>query len=154
MGEFCKVVGTTSPSSPLLDAILMLGRMLKITACLFATVPVHAFYAQNKAYHHLFLLVTVMSILFHATHHPTIRKLDTLVAHIAFIFMLWETRKAVHGTMHWWLAFFPVAVACLWLSQTLFPNAKNALHAALHLVSIMGLHLFLSLLYSQHDLKT
>ena len=29
-----------------------------------------------------------------------------------------------------------------------------ALHAALHLVSIMGLHLFLSLLYSQHDLKT
>ena len=114
---------------------------LHITSCLFATVPVHAFYANNHVYHHLFLFVTVTSILFHTTHDPIIKKIDTTAAHFAFLFMLWETHK------DWRLAVFPAAVACLWLLQGPLRDLQNDLHAGLHIVSVIGLHFYLWVLY-------
>ena len=116
--------------------------LLPATSCLFATVPLHAFYTGSEAYHHLFLLVTVLSILFHTTQHPVLRRLDTAVAHLAYLFMLWESRRAVM-THREWLVVFPLAVAVLWLLQRPFPVHQNWLHAGLHCVSVAGLHAFL-----------
>jgi hypothetical protein len=116
--------------------------MLPITSCLFATVPLHAFYTRNSTYHHLFLLVTVLSILFHTTQHPVIKHTDTFVAHAAFVFMLWETHEAV-ANQKAWMAVFPLAVAGLWFLQGRFPASRNQLHAGLHGVSVVGLHCFL-----------
>ena len=116
--------------------------LLCATSCLFATVPLHAFYARNGAYHHLFLLVTVLSILFHSTQHPILRKIDTVVAHCAYAFMLWESYKAALAGQAW-LVVFPLAVAALWLLQRPFPTRQNQLHAGLHCVSVVGLHAFL-----------
>ena len=117
-------------------------RMLSHTSCLFATVSLHAFYTRNSEYHHLFLLVTLLSILFHTTQHPTVRQLDTAVAHIAFAFMLLETYSAAMAQQTW-LLLFPLAVAALWLLQRPFPAQQNQLHACLHCVSVVGLHAFL-----------
>ena len=114
--------------------------LLCATSCLFATVPLHAFYARNGAYHHSFLLVTVLSILFHTTQHPVLRQIDTVVAHCAFGFMLWES----YHIKPTWLAVFPLAVAALWLLQRPFPAQQNRLHAGLHCVSVAGLHAFLA----------
>jgi hypothetical protein len=116
--------------------------LLPLTSCLFATVPLHAFYTGNTAYHHLFLLVTVLSILFHTTQHPTIKHIDTAVAHLAFAFMLWEAHKAVLAQQAW-LVVFPIATAATWLLQRPFPAHQNPLHACLHCVSVVGLHAFL-----------
>jgi hypothetical protein len=113
--------------------------MLHITSCLFATIPIHAFYTRMAAYHHVFLLVTVLSILFHTTKHPAIKYVDTIAAHGAFLFMLAETRHEPY------MALFPLAVACLWFGQAYVASdtAKNALHACLHAVSIVGAHAFI-----------
>jgi hypothetical protein len=116
--------------------------LLPITSCLFATVPLHAFYVRNSEYHHIFLLITVLSILFHCTQHPILRRIDTAVAHLAFLFMLWETYGAVMAQQAW-LIVFPLAVAALWLLQRPFPAQQNQLHAGLHCTSVVGLHAFL-----------
>ena len=114
--------------------------LLGATACLFATVPMHAFYAHNAEYHHLFMLVTEMSLLFHLTHNPILKQLDTVVAHAAFVFMLKET----HAQGDPRLALFPLAVASLWLLQTgAKRETQDTLHAWLHVVSVAGLHVFL-----------
>jgi hypothetical protein len=116
--------------------------LLPLTSCLFATIPLHAFYTRNSTYHHLFLLVTVLSILFHSTQHPILRHIDTAVAHLAFLFMLWETYSAILAQQTW-LLIFPLAVAALWLLQRPFPAHQNQLHAGLHCASVVGLHAFL-----------
>jgi hypothetical protein len=116
--------------------------LLSLTSCLFATVPLHAFHTQNTAYHHIFLLVTVLSILFHTTQHTVIKTIDTAVAHMAFLFMVWESYNAALAKQAWLLV-FPAVVAALWLLQRPFPAQRNRLHAGLHCVSLIGLHSFL-----------
>jgi hypothetical protein len=116
--------------------------LLSATSCLFATVPLHAFYTRSSAYHHIFLLVTVLSILFHTTQNPLLRKIDTAVAHLAYVFMLWESYLATMAHRAW-LVVFPLAVAVLWLLQRPFPAQQNRLHVGLHCVSVVGLHAFL-----------
>jgi hypothetical protein len=116
--------------------------LLSLTSCLFATVPLHAFHTQNTSYHHIFLLVTVLSILFHTTQHTVIKTIDTAVAHMAFLFMVWESYNAALAKQAWLLV-FPVVVAALWLLQRPLPAQRNRLHAGLHCVSIIGLHAFL-----------
>jgi len=115
--------------------------LLAATACLFATIPVHAFHARETVYHHLFLLVTVLSLLFHLTQDTRLRQLDTAFAHAAFLFMLMETCEQRDPL----LALLPITVAVLWLLQTgAPPQTQNALHAALHVVSVAGVHAFLA----------
>ena len=122
--------------------------MLEYTSTLFATVPFHAYYRRNAQYHHIFLLVTVLSILFHATNSTHIKKLDTITAHFAYLFMLWETFKAImHVRNGVWLALFPLSVLGLWGAEFKFPDHKDKLHIALHITSVVGLHLFLIKLY-------
>jgi hypothetical protein len=62
--------------------------MLHLTSILFATVVVHAHHAQETSYHHIFLLVTVLSILFHSTKDPVVGAIDKIAAHLAFVFVL------------------------------------------------------------------
>ena len=121
--------------------------MLEYTSALFATVPFHAYYKHNTQYHHIFLLVTVLSILFHTTNSAEIKKLDT-IAHLAYLFMLWETFNAIMYVQNGvWLALFPLSVLGLWGAEFKFPDHREELHVALHITSVVGLHLFLVKLY-------
>ena len=122
--------------------------MLEYTSTLFATVPFHAYYKHNTQYHHIFLLVTVLSILFHTTNSAEIKKLDTIAAHLAYLFMLWETFNAIMYVQNGvWLALFPLSVLGLWGAEFKFPDHREELHIALHITSVVGLHLFLVKLY-------
>ena len=118
--------------------------LLVLTSCLFASIPLpgHAFYARRSDYHHLFPIVTILSIMFHGTHDPRIRLMDMAMAHMAFIFMVFETIDVFHTKPA--LAFFPCTVLVLWFFQSPFPKAqKNTLHACLHITSVVGVHVFL-----------
>lgn len=121
--------------------------MLEYTSLLFASVPLHAFYRGPGAvlYHHIFLLVTALSILYHSTKRAHIRVLDTAVAHLAYLFMLWETVKASQADQSW-LAVFPSIVLALWIAEFQFTDHKETIHAVLHATSTLGLHLFLLVL--------
>ena len=71
--------------------------MLRFTSCLFGTVVVHAYYRRLEVYHHLFLLVTILSILYHCTHQRHVARLDKGVAHAAHIS---EGSMSIHSDGH------------------------------------------------------
>lgn len=115
--------------------------MLPLTSCLFATVVAHAFYARHVVYHHLFLVVLVLSLGRYLAGHPLVRLLDAVAAHTAFFAACIDTAvlRARPGA-----AWFLVAVAGLWLAQRWAPPRRaNALHAALHVVATLGMHVWL-----------
>ena len=78
---------------------------LHLSSCLFATIVVHAYYRRVEGYHHIFLVLTLSSILFHTTHHELARRVDKLIAHISFIMVVMDTPKAVAAHTEWLLTF-------------------------------------------------
>ena len=116
--------------------------MLHLTSCLFATIVVHAYHLKVTSYHHLFLAVTVLSILFHATRSPTVGIIDKLTAHFGFLVVLTDTRLAIERGKSWILA-FPMWVVVFWFAQSLLPARSMQLHALLHLTVVAGMHAYL-----------
>lgn len=120
--------------------------LLVWTSHAFATVVVHAYYRRCDAYHHLFLTVTVLSVLFHATKAPGVGRVDKAVAHLGFLYVLSDGPRAVAVGQGWLLA-FPLSVGALWFAQSLWPANAEPLHACLHVAAALGLHAFLAWLY-------
>jgi hypothetical protein len=116
-------------------------RLLFYTSALFSTIVLRAFYTRDAAYHHLFLLVTSLSLSFHAQADPPrlLRVCDMVTAHIAFGWVLLDLfRLGLMRTL--WP--FPVAIALLWALEHLssMEPLRPPLHAALHLASICCVH--------------
>ena len=116
--------------------------MLHLTSCLFATIVLHAYYLRSTAYHHMFLAVTVLSVLFHTTQSRAIGVLDKVVAHLSFLLVLTDTRFAIQRGKPWLLG-FPMWAAVFWFAQSFFPARKVQLHALLHLTGVVGMHFYL-----------
>jgi hypothetical protein len=112
--------------------------MLLYTSCLFATIVIHSFYAQHAIYHHVFLGVTMCSIMRYMTDDWLVQRMDTVMAHIAFLSVCCDlvNRRP-------WLRLFPGAIALLWMAEGKYPQHADRLHLALHLVTVVGLHLYL-----------
>jgi hypothetical protein len=121
--------------------------MLHLTSCLFATIVVHAYHVKNTMYHHVFLAVTVLSILFHCTKSARVGIIDKIIAHFAFLLVLTDTRLAVQRGKPWLLA-FPMWVAIFWFTQSLFPARNMQLHVMVHLTGLVGMHAYLRELHS------
>ena len=120
--------------------------MLQWSSCLFATVVMHAYYKQCVAYHHVFLWLTVSSLLFHCQHDPVVRVVDKFIAHLAYFLVMFDTPKAAADNALWLLV-FPFTAACAWFSQSFWPDRSEQLHLAVHLVGVCGMHVYLWFLY-------
>jgi hypothetical protein len=116
--------------------------MLALSSCLFATIVLHAYMRRLAWLHHVFLALTVSSVLFHATHGSVVRVLDKGLAHLAFGLVLLDTGR-VWREGNAWLLVFPATVLGLWALQCAWPERRRDLHFALHLVSLAGMHAFL-----------
>ena len=126
--------------------------MLHLSSCLFSTVVLHAYYLRCQDYHHLFLGLTVTSLLFHTIGGERIRIADKALAHLCFVRNLFDMRTAIMARgRHGWLLLFPIGVASLWFGQGLFSpqsETRNRMHLALHILSVVGLHVHLHTLYA------
>ena len=125
--------------------------LLRLTSCLIATIVLHAYTVTSRTtridcYHHIFLAVTVLSILFHCTHDPVIRVIDKFLAHAAFLFVIFTDSWRIVQQEKLWLSGFPLAVLCLWSAQSAWPAKADALHAGLHVVAVMGVNCFIAFL--------
>ena len=116
--------------------------MLPYTSCLFATIVVHAYYLKMTYYHHVFLAVTVLSILFHCTKSPRVGIVDKITAHCGFVLVLTDTRMAIEKGKTWILA-FPIWVMIFWFTQSLLPARSAQLHVMLHITVVAGMHAYL-----------
>ena len=125
---------------------------LHLSSCLFATVVAHAYYRRVESYHHIFLALTVSSILFHTTHGEIIRRVDKILAHLSYIMVVMDTPKTVAANAQW-LLIFPLVSACLWFGQSFFPNSRDWMHFGLHLAGVCGMHVYLLVLYSEAKKK-
>ncbi len=129
--------------------------MLRFTSCLFATIVIHAFHLprsdRTECYHLLFLLVTVFSLLYH-THSfgghlaTAVGFLDRVFAYAAFLYVMLEDTKRALDQSCLWLLLFPFFVVFLWMSEFVWPDRSDSLHAALHVLSVVGVHLYLAVL--------
>ena len=116
------------------------NKMLPYTSCLFATIVLHAYHLKISSYHHVFLAVTVLSILFHCTKSPKIGIVDKITAHSAFVLVLTDTRLAIEKGKTWLLA-FPMWVMVFWFAQSFAPARREQLHVLLHFAVIVGMQL-------------
>ena len=120
--------------------------MLQWSSCLFATIVIHTYYKACQEYHHVFLLLTVSSVLFHCLHHPVVRVVDKGLAHVAYGLVIADTPLAFNADALWLLA-FPGMTVALWFAQSFWPEKREELHLGLHLVSVLGMHVYLTVLY-------
>ena len=107
---------------------------LVFSSCLFSSVVIHAYYRQIMQYVAVYLVVTVLSIVFHASGRLGVA--DKLAAHVAFCFTLADAYVAGASST---LAFLGL-VACLWLLEAPFPKYATQLHFALHVATLVGMH--------------
>jgi hypothetical protein len=126
---------------------------LLTTSTLYASVVLHAYRAQCAAYHHLFLLVLSTSLMLYSgglgnnNNNQWLARIDRAAAHAGFLYVVCvDVPRAP-----WPLALFPAAVAGLWLSEGVWPQHAQSLHALLHVTSVVGLHCFLRTLYDDGD---
>jgi len=116
--------------------------MLRWTSCLFALVVLHAYYAQDIIYHHVYLTLTVTSLLIYTGQRSVssqwIKLIDSCVAHAAVAI-------AIIRAPAWIYEIFPMLVIGLWVSQSFVSRERaNQLHFLLHLVAVIGMHFFLA----------
>jgi hypothetical protein len=125
-------------------------KILQFSSLLFATVTIHAFYAQNIIYHHLSLLITVLNILIHGydlkiTNIPThncIKDIDRIVALFTFFYILiYDTSRIIK--IQPLIIIFPVLLLTIWILEYIYPKHFILLHLIFHLVSITTLHFHL-----------
>lgn len=126
------------------------NNMLEISSCLFATIVLHGFYLKCVVYHHIFLALTVTSILFHCQHHPVVKAIDKFLAHLAFVLVLLDTPKVIE-TKNEWLLLFPIMSVCSWFGQSVWPEKSEIMHLALHLIAVYGMHMYLYVLYWEYS---
>ena len=126
---------------------------LHLSSCLFATIVIHSYYRQVTSYHHMFLVLTMSSILFHTTHGETIRRIDKMLAHITYIMVVMDTPKAI-ATKTQWLLIFPFMVICMWFGQSLVPTQRDRMHVGLHLAAVVGMHVYLAVLYQNGSVES
>lgn len=122
------------------------GRLI-LTSLLFATVVAHAYAKELWIYFCVFTALTISSILFHTTHDPMSRKIDKFIAHSVFILVIIDAPKALSSSAGW-LLLFPASTLCLWYAQAFYSDMREQLHAALHIVSVCGMHAYLCVLYA------
>ena len=115
---------------------------LIFSSCLFSSIVIHAYYSQYIQYVCIYLVVTALSIIFHAT--GSLRAADKLAAHYAFVFTLVDAYVQDISSTYAFLGL----VTCLWLLQAPFPNYATQLHFTLHVAVVIGMHNHLCRLHS------
>lgn len=126
-------------------AMLVGDIKLHHTSALFSTVVAHAFWLRLAVYHHVFLMLTVSSLLFHTLHDPLMRLIDKGLAHAIFALVLCDTRLALEIAP--WVLIFPAGAAFFWFAQSFWPDQSETLHALLHLCGVLGMHVYFYFLY-------
>jgi len=122
---------------------LNIMKLLQISSLFFSTVTIHAYYVHNIFYHHISLLITILSLLNHA-ENPSIyiKIIDTIIAHYAFFqITITDTSAIIEKKPIMILPSFIISF-CFWY-ESLYPFYATEIHFMLHLIASGTLHSYL-----------
>ena len=120
-----------------------LMKLLQLSSCLFSTVSLHAYYIRIDFYHHIFLLITMLSILNHEENRNYyIHLLDFIIAHYAYIQINISDSVTVISKNPI-MIFSPIITMFLFYLESFYPFYANEIHFILHLYMVGNLHLYL-----------
>ena len=125
-------------------------RLLQLSSCLFISTVFHAYYLNDYIYHHLSLLITVLSLLTHEKNPNKIIKIaDKIVAQLTYIYInIYDTPIIIHNNKIIIIA--PLSILVIYIYEFIYPKYSTYLHMLLHLISVMTLHLYLQIKSNLH----
>jgi len=120
-------------------------KLLQFSSCLFSTISIHAYYKQNHFYHHLFLLITMLSILNHQEESITIKTIDIFIAHYTYFQInISDTPIVIRKKP---LMIIPtVFIPFFYWCEFIYPFYAIEIHFILHIAMIITLHSYLYLI--------
>jgi len=129
-------------------------KYLQFSSLLFSTCVIHSFYVQNIIYHHLTLLVTILSILNHTynrNNNDIIKIIDKIFAHYLYIHLTFIDLPYIYFIQPI-LIVCPIIILVIFIFEFIFIKHAVCLHFFLHICSVIFIHLYiyyLEILYSK-----
>lgn len=122
---------------------LNIMRLLEISSLFFSTVTIHAYYVDNIFYHHISLLITILSLLNHA-ENPSIyiKMIDTIIAHYTFFQITISDTSVIIEKKPIMIVSSLIIPFCFWY-ESLYSFYATEIHFMLHLIASGTLHLYL-----------
>jgi len=120
-------------------------KYLQLSSSLFTSVVFHAYYLNDYVYHHLSLLITVLSLLTHQEKpNEIIRFIDKVVAQSTYMYInIYDTPVIFHNNKI--IVIAPLSILVIYIYEFIYPKYSTLLHMTLHIISIITLHLYLRL---------
>lgn len=120
-------------------------KILQLSSSLFISVVFHAYYLNDYVYHHLSLLITVLSLLTHQEKpNEIIRFIDKVVAQSTYMYInIYDTPVIFHNNKI--IVIAPLSILIIYIYEFIYPKYSKGLHMMLHFISIITLHLYLQL---------
>jgi len=120
-------------------------KLLQLSSCLFSTLSIHAYYARNPFYHHIFLIITMLSILNHQEYNSIIKMIDIFVAHYAYFQINISDAPLVIRKKP--LMVMPsIIIPLLYWCEFVYPFYEIEIHFILHFLMVATLHSYLYLI--------
>ncbi len=117
--------------------------LLQMSSMLFSTITIHAYYVNNNFYHHISLLITIMSLLNHQDNpNSYIKIIDRIIAHYTYIQINISDSPIVLRKKPILLVNI-LLIPTIFISELVFPLYAYTLHFILHLISIGTFHSYL-----------
>jgi len=118
-------------------------KLLQISSCLFSTVVLSAYYADNYIYHHLYLLLLILGIFNHGLERKNdnskniIHNIDRFVAKVTFFYTMYDT--------YYYLLFriMLLYVSVIYLLEYKYSRYDLYLHFIIHLHIILCMNIYL-----------
>ena len=118
-------------------------KLLQISSLLFSSVTIHAYYVHNIFYHHISLLITIISLLNHS-ENPCIyiKMIDSILAHYAYLQITITDSTIVIKKNPIMIIPSLIIPFCFWY-VCLYPFYANEIQFILHLIVSGTLHTYL-----------
>lgn len=103
-------------------------KLLQLFSSLFISVVFHAYYLNDYIYHHLSLLITVLSLLTHQEKpNEIIRFIDKVVAQSTYMYInIYDTPIIFHNNKI--IVIAPLSILVIYIYEFIYPKYSKGLH--------------------------
>jgi hypothetical protein len=115
---------------------------LQVSVSFFSTIVVTCYYTHNPFYHHLYMLMIIFGIFNHELDRKKdnskniIHIIDTFLAHLAFVCILWDSYKYLFMNISLFNTFMFFAL------EYIYPEYDQILHMLIHMHTVFSMNIY------------